>query len=177
MHKQYFIADPHFGHNNIITFKDDEGKLTRPFKTIEEMDDLIIENINSVVRIVDKLYILGDVAMNRRHLKTLERINTKKLILVRGNHDTFKLKDYTHYFKDIRAYKVMSKHGLIFSHIPIHPHSLQGTINYNIHGHLHQNDLNDPHYFNIDPERIRYMPIELEEILAIKETRGVVNEI
>jgi len=173
VHKQYFIADPHFGHNNIITFKDNEGKLTRPFKTIEEMDDLIIENINKVIRVMDKLYILGDVAMNRRHLKTLERINTKKLILIRGNHDIFQLKDYTSYFKDIRAIIVMPKHGIFFTHIPVHTQQMQGRFNLNVHGHLHQNDLNDKNYFNIDPERIGYMPISLEEILEIKKVRGL----
>ncbi len=73
MHKQYFISDPHFGHYNIITFKDDEGNLTRPFKSIEEMDELIIENCNKLVRPCDKLYILGDCAMNRRCLPTLDR--------------------------------------------------------------------------------------------------------
>ena len=173
MHKSYFIADPHFGHNNIITFKDNDGKLTRPFNTIEEMDDLIIENINKVVRVMDSLYILGDVAMNRRCLSTLVRINTKKLVLIRGNHDIFKLKDYTPYFKDIRAIKVMPKHGIFFTHIPIHPQQLEGRFTLNVHGHLHQNDLNDPHYFNIDPERIGYEPIELSEILKTKEIRGI----
>jgi len=78
-------------------------------------------NINKIVRPMDKLYMLGDVVMYRRNFTLLDRINTKKRILIRGNHDIFKLKDYLPYFKDIRAYKVMPKHGIIFSHVPIHP--------------------------------------------------------
>lgn len=168
MHKNYFITDPHFGHHNILTFKDEAGKLTREFKTIEEHDDLIIDNINAVVRVVDKLYILGDCAMYRRYLCTLDRINTKKRILIRGNHDIFKLKDYIPYFKDIRAYKIMPKHGLIFSHIPIHSCQLEGRFVLNIHGHMHQNKIDDERYFNICPEQIGYHPISLEEIIERK---------
>ena len=168
MHKQYFISDPHFGHFNIIKFTDDKGKLTRSFKSIEEMDDLIIENINKVVRVYDKLYILGDCAMYRRCLSILNRINTQKRILIRGNHDIFKLKDYIPYFKDIRAYKVMPKYGIIFSHIPIHSQQLSGRFNLNVHGHMHHNKLDDLRYMNICPEIIGYKPISLEEILEIK---------
>ena len=174
MHRQYFITDPHFGHHNILKFTDNEGKLTRPgFKDIEEHDNLIIENINKVVRVCDKLYILGDVVMNRKNMSILDRINTKKIILVRGNHDIFQLKDYLPYFRDVRAYKIMPKHGIIFSHIPIHPCQLENRFNFNIYGHMHQNKIDDPRYFNICPEQIGYEVIDLEEILEIKKTRGL----
>ena len=171
MHKNYFISDPHFGHSNILTFKDNNGNICRQFKSIEEHDNLIIDNINKVVRPMDKLFILGDVVMNRRCFPILDRIITKKRILIRGNHDIFKLKDYLPYFKDVRAYKVMPKHGIIFSHIPIHPCQLEGRFNLNVHGHMHSNCIpNDfeSKYFNICPEIIGYSPIELEEILERK---------
>jgi calcineurin-like phosphoesterase family protein len=168
MHKQYFIADPHWRHHNIIKFTNNENKLVRPFQSVEEMDELIIKNINEIVRVCDKLYILGDIVMNRKCLNILNKINTKKLILIRGNHDIFKLKDYLPYFKDIRAYKVMPKHGIIFSHIPIHPNQLEGRFTLNVHGHMHHNKLDDPRYMNICPEIIGYMPISLEEILERK---------
>ncbi len=169
MYKNYFIADPHWGHYNILSFTDDNDVLVRPFSSIEEMDDLIIDNINKEIRVCDKLYILGDVAINRRCLSILDRINTKKRILIRGNHDIFKLKDYTPYFKDVRAYKVMPKHGIIFSHIPIHEVQLEGRFSLNVHGHMHHNFIEDPRYMNICPEIIGYKPIELEEILERKK--------
>ena len=176
MHKNYFIADPHFGHHDVITFTDDNGKILRPFSSIEEHDNLIIDNINKVVRVMDKLFILGDVVMNRKMMSILDRINTKKRILIRGNHDIFKLKDYTPYFKDVRAYKVIPKHGIIFSHIPIHPCQLERRFKLNVHGHMHHNfignpyslnvNVPDPRYMNICPEIIGYKPVELEEILV-----------
>lgn len=168
MHRQYFIADPHFSHHNVIIFEDDNGNIIRPFKSIEEMDNLIIDNINKVVRPMDKLYILGDVVMYRRMFPILDRIITKKRVLIRGNHDIFKLKDYLPYFKDVRAYKVMPKHGIIFSHVPIHPCQLEGRFTLNVHGHMHHNFIADKKYLNICPEIVGYNPISLEEILARK---------
>lgn len=165
MHKNYFIADPHFSHHNVITFKDNKGYIIRPFKSIEQHDSFIIDNINRLVRPMDKLYILGDAVMYRRMFPILNRIITKKRILIRGNHDIFKLKDYLPYFKDVRAYKVMPKHGIIFSHIPIHPNQLEGRFTLNVHGHMHHNFIEDSRYLNICPEWIGYDPIELEEIL------------
>lgn len=172
MHKSYFISDPHLGHSNILTFANNEGVILRKFASIEEHDSLILDEINRLVRPVDKLYILGDVVMYRRNFALLDRIITKKRILVRGNHDIFKLKDYLPYFTDVRAYKVMPKHGIIFSHIPIHTCQLEGRFNLNVHGHMHGHRIDDSRYMNICPEQIGYTPIELEEILAIKRERN-----
>lgn len=164
-HKQYFISDTHFTHKNFLSFTDDEGNLVRPFKSVEEMDELMIENWNKRVRAVDRIYHLGDVCIHRRALKILERLNGKK-VLIRGNHDIFKLKDYTLYFEDIRSYKVMPGLGFIFSHIPIHTNGLKGRWVANIHGHLHQNKLEDARYLNICVENTDYAPLTLEEIIT-----------
>ena len=168
MHQSFFISDPHFGHSNILNFKDDQDNLVRPgFSCIEEHDTLIIDNINKSVRVQDKIYILGDVAINRKSISIVDRINTKKRILIKGNHDIFQLKDYLPYFRDIRAYKVLPKYGIICSHIPIHPTELVGRFKLNIHGHLHYKILNDKKYLNVCVEQTNYKPIELEEILQI----------
>ena len=164
-HKNYFISDPHFGHRNIISFTDNKGNILRPFSSIEEHDDLIINNINKKVRVQDKLFILGDVAFKNSDLKILDKINTKKRVLIKGNHDLETLKNYCQYFKDIRSYKILPKHGVIFSHIPIHPCQLQGRFTHNIHGHMHGNKIDDDRYLNICPEQVGYKVLELEEIL------------
>lgn len=54
MSKIFYIADTHFGHANILRFDQ------RPFKDLEEMHDVLIDNWNRVVASADWVYILGD---------------------------------------------------------------------------------------------------------------------
>lgn len=130
MSNTWFISDTHFGHANILTFKDNEGKPIRPFISVEDMDETMVENWNSLIKPKDRVYHLGDVVMNRRCLAILERLNGRK-VLIKGNHDIFKLKDYTPYFEDIRAYKIYPKQGMICSHIPVHTSQLENRFKWN----------------------------------------------
>lgn len=175
----FFISDTHFGHEKTCTvFKREDGSPLRPFSCAEEMDEFMIKAWNERVRPNDKVYHLGDVVINRKFLNVLARLNGDK-VLIRGNHDIFKLEDYSQYFRDIRAFDV--KNGMIFSHVPVHPESL-GRFGTNIHGHLHANRVMkivgvdvktgelkygkevDPRYFNVSVEQIDFTPISLEEL-------------
>lgn len=167
--KQFFISDTHFGHNNILTFRKNDGSLLRDFKSIEEMDDTIITNWNKVVKDTDTVYHLGDVAINRKALKVLYNLKGRK-VLIKGNHDIFKLDDYTEYFDDIRAYKVFTKENFICSHIPLHTESLYRW-KLNVHGHLHGNKVmlskykEDDRYLSVCCEQINYTPVDLDYIM------------
>lgn len=52
----YYISDLHIGHTNALAFD------ARPFKTIEENDETIKNNWNSVVGLDDDVYLLGDIS-------------------------------------------------------------------------------------------------------------------
>lgn len=132
----FLVSDTHFGHAGVCRFLRNDGvtKL-RPWDNPEEMDEEMVKRWNERVRPNDKVYHLGDVVINRRALDIMSRLNGDK-VLIRGNHDIFKLEDYTKYFRDVRGYHVMN--GMILSHIPVHEESL-GRFGTNIHGHLHAN--------------------------------------
>ena len=51
----YFTSDLHLGHDNIIRFTN------RPFDSVEEMNDRIIQNYNSIIHKNDLVYILVDL--------------------------------------------------------------------------------------------------------------------
>lgn len=80
--KIHYIADPHFGHGAIIRMCE------RPFANVDEMDETLILNWNSVVHNDDLVYIIGDFC--HRNDKSpayyLSRLKGRK-VLVRGNHD------------------------------------------------------------------------------------------
>ena len=73
----YFTSDLHLGHNKPFMYE------PRGFKSIQEHDKAIIDNINSIVTNEDDLYILGDIIMGDqdRGIELLKSINGKKTII------------------------------------------------------------------------------------------------
>lgn len=190
MPSTYFYSDPHFGHANICKFTNHDSSPLRPWDDVDEMNEELVKRFNETVGADDKVYFLGDIVINKRHLSIMDRLNGDK-VLIKGNHDTEKLSVYTRYFRDVRAYHVMN--GLIFSHIPVHKDSIArfGT---NVHGHLHGNRVRkaigfdrktdqiiygteiDPDYFSVCVEQTDYRPISLDDLTQrIKDQGGQVG--
>jgi len=168
MSSVWLYSDPHFGHHGVCRFLRNDGvtKL-RPWDDPAEMDEDMVTWYNECVRPNDKIYFLGDVVINRKALSTLHRLNGDK-VLIKGNHDIFKLHEYTAHFRDIRGYHVMN--NIILSHIPVHPES-KGRFKANIHGHTHANRVKvdgiiDPYYHCVCVEQTDYKPILFEQVLA-----------
>lgn len=171
MTKTWLVSDTHFGHDNVYTkFTDRKtGLPIRPWAAnAAEGDEIMRETWNSRVRPNDKVYHLGDVAIPRRGLQMMEGLHGRK-VLIRGNHDIFKLKDYVDYFEDIRGTHKMA--DTILTHYPIHPESIplrwcRGII----HGHTHTNMVVltdgsiDKRYENVCIEYTDMGPIEFEEV-------------
>ena len=169
----WVTSDLHFGHVNICNFLRSDGDKVRPWDNYEEMDEALIKNFNETVKPNDKVYILGDVAINRRALPTLARLHCKDMILIKGNHDIFRLEEYTPYFRDIRAYHVLK--NVLLSHIPIHPSEMSRWSG-QLHGHLHsnlvmlENGMPDRRYINVCVEHHNFRPVLLNDMLAqVKE--------
>lgn len=81
MSDKFYISDLHFGHKNILRFDN------RPFFTLEEMKEALIENWNKIVKKNDEVYVLGDMFWhNEEAPEILERLKGKKFLIL-GNHD------------------------------------------------------------------------------------------
>ena len=163
---QFFTADLHFGHNNVVNFKNTDGTKARDFDTVQDMEDAMVQMHNEIVKPTDKVYMLGDIAFNARGLDKVKQMNGIK-ILVKGNHDQLKLNKYVDVFKDVRGCHVMN--GLVFTHIPIHIDQL-GRFGCNVHGHLHMNrvmqgDKIDPRFLCVSVEHTALKPIEFEDMV------------
>jgi calcineurin-like phosphoesterase family protein len=75
----WFTADTHFNHDNILRY------CNRPFDTVEEMDEKIISNWNSIVSEDDTIYHLGDFCFGNTN-KYLSRLRGN-IIRLKGSHD------------------------------------------------------------------------------------------
>lgn len=79
---RWFTSDTHFGHKRIIEL------CNRPFADVEEMNEAVVNNWNSVVAHDDEVYHLGDVALGPwvEWDSILTRLNGYKILVI-GNHD------------------------------------------------------------------------------------------
>lgn len=174
MPQAFFCADPHFGHKGVTQFLKSDGSKLRPWDTTEEMDEALVENWNKVVKPDDKVYVGGDVVINRKALATVGRLNGKKH-LIKGNHDIFRISEYLEYFYEVSACRVFK--DFIFTHIPLHTSQLD-RFTVNVHGHLHAHqimrnvpwnsplvypyELPDPRYVCVSMEQIDFTPIHID---------------
>jgi calcineurin-like phosphoesterase family protein len=78
----WFTSDTHFGHAAIL------GYCRRPFSSVEEMDQGLIQLWNAVVSRRDEVWHLGDFGYgpSDRMRSVFQRLNGKKRLII-GNHD------------------------------------------------------------------------------------------
>lgn len=138
---EYFLADLHFGHANVLKY---DG---RPFKNIEENDKTLINNWNSVVTDKDIVYVLGDISWYNanRTIEIFSNLHGDK-VLITGNHDHKLLKStIRNLFKEIVGYKEIRIDGnkIILSHYPILFYNGRMRGNYHFYGHVHNSLEND----------------------------------
>ena len=163
MPKTFVISDTHFNHELILTFKDYVGKPVRNFESVAQMNELIMDNWNSVVNPEDTVYHLGDVLFGYDKEKWLAENFTKlngKKHLVLGNHDNPKF--LAPYFKSIKLWTELP--GMVLSHAPLHEQTLNESHRFkddilNVHGHIHTNACPSGPYKCVSVEQINYTPL------------------
>lgn len=167
----FFTSDLHLEHKNILHHCD------RPFQSIDEHDEHLIHNWNSMVGEGDRVYVIGDVSCGKLEnvIQKVQRLRGEK-ILIEGNHDEKPLRKPR--FRDLFA-KV---ERLLTIEIPIGgveqsitlchyamllwPHSHYGT--WHLHGHSHGSLPDDPHAKRLDVgvDVWGFRPVRVEEIAA-----------
>ncbi len=162
-HKVWLVSDTHFCHANIIKY------CNRPFADVNEMNEKLVENWNSVVKADDIVWCLGDFCFGRK--ENAESVFPKlngSIRLVVGNHDHHKMKFYYDLgFKKVYDRPVLVNGFFMLSHAPIEWLSMTQPL-CNIFGHVHDN----PMYKTFTPrsacvcvERWNYTPVEWDAVI------------
>lgn len=141
---RYYIADCHFFHQVLNVAMDCRG-----FDSVEEMNEVMIEQWNQKVRKNDEVVILGDLSWGKAEEtnELLKRLNGR-LFLIQGNHDRFlKNKEFDESrFEWIKSYAELSDNGrkVILSHYPMPFYNNQYRLDeqgnpkaYMLYGHVH----------------------------------------
>lgn len=156
----FITSDTHFHHANIIRY------CNRPFHSVAEMDEALVQNWNSVVRPQDKVYHLGDVYFPQKEKSDwlFGRLNGTK-VLILGNHDAGKDQTLLKHFSRIYAWRFLKEFGLLLTHVPVHPSSLSEKLKWNIHGHIHNKESPPGRYKNACVEMNEYTPQPIERFM------------
>ena len=164
----WVISDTHFNHANILNFKDKYDKPIRPFQSVHDMNETMINNWNALVKPGDKVYHLGDVLFGSKlEFPSLwSRLKGRKRLVV-GNHDDINYLSGGKFFDKVTLWRRFEH--LLFTHVPVHPSTLTESRfdkkqMINVHGHIHQNKSPDGPYKCVCVEQTYYKPIHIEEL-------------
>lgn len=181
--KVWFTSDLHFWHKNICKY------CNRPFETIEDMNQALVNNWNAVVKEDDTVFVLGDMGFcGYDKLEPLmSQLNGKKY-LVQGNHDSDKIV-FRLYEADIieEYYKMVEvtivgdeecpDQQLTLCHFPMidWPNKEKGS--WMVHGHQHQlpeTPSCSVMHWDVGVDKNELKPVSFEQ-LKIKITQQYVN--
>ena len=176
----FFTSDLHFCHANVIKY---DG---RPFNDVDEMNEQLILNWNSVVGAKDVVFYLGDLSFDRSGEKTQRIVNelNGKIHYILGNHDNEKGIRKLGRFETISDYVNLSindlenprkKQGIMMMHYPILSWDKAHHGDFMLHGHCHGSLVNDPEYswyykrkvLDVSCNMTGYKPISYSEIKQI----------
>jgi len=195
MSEIFITSDLHFDHANVALHCDRNKWIcpnpfydsTKPYHfkfnnpkavRIDQHNEDLINNWNSVVGKRDEVWILGDLAW-KRHSHFIMALNGKKF-LIRGNHDKMDLKAYN-LFAEIGGaryqysfFTQIQKQQVMLSHCPYESWFSSCHGSWHIHGHCHARLRERPDLLRIDcgVDCWGYFPVPWEVIqkkMTIKE--------
>jgi calcineurin-like phosphoesterase family protein len=171
----FFVADYHFDHANIIKY------CKRPFKSVDEMNEIMLQRYNETVKDDSTVFFLGDLAFGKGARSNLWWLKQLKgnIIFIKGNHDNgLSPKNVPNFYTEY----TFIEHGSVsfeLTHYPI-PRIYGPIFGWNIHGHHHNNmpeiyPLVNPtnKTINVGVELIDYRPISFTKIKELINGKNV----
>lgn len=174
----FFTSDTHFGHENIIRF------CNRPFASAEEMNEVLINNWNSVVGPDDHVFHLGDFALGGAESwkAILPRLNGH-IHLILGNHDLKNFRtSYADYFEEVvmQKYIQVGKKSIYLNHCPFlcFGGAYRDEPVWQLFGHVHSGPTSEgkdterlqylfPTQYDVGVDNNNYTPVSFEQVKEI----------
>lgn len=160
--KTFFTADQHYGHANIIRF------CSRPFSSVQEMDETLILNHNKVVSKGDLVIHGGDFSLHSKRefvqKKYISRLNGEHIFL-EGSHDKWLKGSIS---RQIFLLKVKEINQLIVvCHYALHVWPKSHFNSWHLYGHSHGRLTLHGKSHDIGVDSNNFTPLSLEQIVEI----------
>ena len=160
----YFTSDEHFGHTNIIRFCD------RPFSSVEEMDEVLISNFNSIVTDEDTTIHAGDFTLTTKKetvwRKYINRLNGNHIFL-KGSHDKWLKNINASYMRE----ENIEGQFLVVCHYAMRTWHRSHYNSWQLYGHSHGRLEPVGKQWDIGVDNNNYFPLSFEDIRNIMNTR------
>jgi calcineurin-like phosphoesterase family protein len=181
MNNIWFIADTHFGHKNIIKY------CNRPFSCVEEMDEIMIYNWNSVVKRDDIVFHLGDFIWDGE--KDVRKYFSKlsgQIKIIPGSHDKFirswfSYNTYIEYYSKsgyfirllspIHEIQKKKEYFIVMCHYCMRVWNKSHYNSYHLYGHSHGMLESVGKSMDVGVDCNNFTPVSLEDVLKIMETK------
>ncbi|HEX5933880.1 MAG TPA: metallophosphoesterase family protein [Pseudorhizobium sp.] len=160
----YFTSDTHFGDSRGLRID------RRPFSTIAEHDEALIDRWNATVSPQDEVWHLGDV-MSARATETavealLIRLNGQKHLVI-GNNDPAAVQQAAgwasvQHYAEIR----LGEQLLVLCHYAFRTWNQMSRKSINLHGHSHGRLKPMPRQFDVGVDARGLRPVAFEELAA-----------
>lgn len=167
----YFTSDLHLCHDSVTVYA------ARGFKTVDEMNSVIVLNWSKLVNENDTVYILGDLISHDYEygLQLIELLPGHKHIIL-GNHDTerrIKLYEKSQLFESIKYADMLltSQYAFYLSHYPTSCTVFQnGRYLVNLCGHEHTTDKwydwdKKKYIYHVEVDAHNFTPVSLDTII------------
>lgn len=176
----FFTSDTHFNHASIIKY------CGRPYGSVEEMDESLIANWNSVVPKDGIVFHLGDFAFcgaSGWYSKYISRLNGRKVIIF-GNHDKHNRLNAERPIRGVDGIYdmlVINVDGqeIIMCHYPFLTWYNIERGCWDLYGHFHTNpsighvlDGAKPLQYDVGVDNNEYRPISFYELKKIMKDRN-----
>ncbi len=161
----WFTADEHYSHRKIIQYSN------RPFKSINEMNETIIENNNKVVGTRDTVIHAGDFTL----LKDKELIYKKIINRLKGNH-IFLVGSHDYWLKsspNARQIWERKMNGcyIVVCHYAMRTWPRSHYNSFQLYGHSHGKlkPMGKQHDIGVDNNN--FYPVSFKDVIAIMKNR------
>jgi calcineurin-like phosphoesterase family protein len=160
----FFTSDTHFYHKKIIKYCD------RPFFSIEDMNEYLIDSWNSVVKNGDIIYHLGDFAFcGRATLKSIIKKLNGRICLCMGNHDKY---SDTIYFESgikeiLRSLNSRKINGnyFVLCHYAMRVWHRSNRCSFHCYGHSHGNLEEYENSYDVGVDNNNFIPISYDDLI------------
>jgi calcineurin-like phosphoesterase family protein len=166
----WFTSDFHLSHNNILKY------CNRPFSSIEEMDETILNNLSSVLKTGSLLYFLGDLSFNKNSINRFFDLTDSMKVQVHfvfGNHDYRNkriIEERAVWSGDLKAIKVNNQ-DLTITHYAMMVWPKSHFNSWNLYGHSHCNLKANGKQLDVGVDGHNFMPYSFEEIKEYMDAR------